>query len=43
MYLINNVKIYIKEDFSNLNKLLSQVLGLKAYNVTLKKRSIDSR
>ena len=43
MYLINNVKINIKEDFSNLNKLLSQALGLKAYNVTLKKRSIDSR
>lgn len=43
MYLINNIKININADFSDLNKLLSQSIGLKAYNVTLKKRSIDSR
>lgn len=43
MYLINNVKVNIKEDFSDLDKLLSQYIGLKAYNVILKKRSIDSR
>ena len=43
MYLINNLKVNIKEDFSNLDKLLSQAIGLKAYNVILKKRSIDSR
>ena len=43
MYLINNVKVNIKETFSDCNKLLSNILGLKAYNVLLKKRSIDSR
>lgn len=43
MYLINNVKVNIKEDFSDCNKLLSNILGLKAFNVLLKKRSIDSR
>ena len=43
MYLITNVKVNIKENFSDCDKLLSTILGLKAYNVLLKKRSIDSR
>ncbi len=43
MYLITNVKVNIKENFSDCNKLLSRILGFRAYNVLLKKRSIDSR
>lgn len=43
MYLIQNVKIDITEDFRNPAALLKRATGIDGYNVKIKKRSIDAR
>ncbi|MBQ0111485.1 MAG: hypothetical protein KBS41_06140, partial [Oscillospiraceae bacterium] len=43
MYLVQNIKVDIKEDFSNPAAMLKKAAGICGYNVKLKKRSIDAR